>query len=622
MENILEPKAVGSLLQQIDGDAKYRFFIPSYQRGYRWDKEQVEDLMDDLLEFITTSRNKDERYCLQPIVVKELSDGRYEVLDGQQRLTTIFILLSRLRRNNSEIDLFSLEYETRNDSAEFLKNLNLEINEENPDYYYISNAYVIIDNWLKEAKNKKANISTSLFDAIAESIEFIWYEVKNEVDAIDVFTRINIGKIPLTNSELVKAVFLSKNNLSLGYANSDSDEKNFSQILSLKQNAIALEWDQMEKTLQDPKIWGYLYSGKEDYETRIDYLLDLRSSRNITNKNKYHSFKFFYDKVRSVRLDKTKLAEFAKSNTSFIEREWNELKGIFDILLEWYHDKVYNHLIGYLICQQVNINDLIKDFQNNNRKAFLKEVKLKISQIIKTDDLSILRYNVHNKLIERILLLHNVISSLSIEDNNVYFPFDKLKDKSWTLEHIFAQNSDTLKEDDFKNWLEDHLIYFKTKTATEEIDEVLLNIENLLATSSKTVDKDDFLDCFSKVAMLIQNEIQNIDELEMPRRNNDGNFPELEVADEEAYSWINEDHSIANLALLDGSINSSIKNSIFAVKRKLIIDKDKQGLFIPLETKKVFLKYYTPAPSHLAYWTFKDRQAYIESIKLSLNYLN
>jgi uncharacterized protein with ParB-like and HNH nuclease domain len=88
MENILEPLPVGRLLQQENDKPKYNFFIPAYQRGYRWDEEQVEDLLNDLLEFITTSKSREEKYCLQPIVVKQLVDGRYEVLDGQQRLTS------------------------------------------------------------------------------------------------------------------------------------------------------------------------------------------------------------------------------------------------------------------------------------------------------------------------------------------------------------------------------------------------------------------------------------------------------------------------------------------------------------------------------------------------------
>ena len=92
MESKLDIMPVGKLLQQEDDKPKYQFFIPDYQRGYRWEDDQVVDLLEDILEFINTSEKRDDKYCLQPIVVKRMQDGRYEVLDGQQRLTTIFIL--------------------------------------------------------------------------------------------------------------------------------------------------------------------------------------------------------------------------------------------------------------------------------------------------------------------------------------------------------------------------------------------------------------------------------------------------------------------------------------------------------------------------------------------------
>lgn len=619
-ENILQPIAIGNLLLQEKNRPKYRFFIPSYQRGYRWDKDQVTDLLDDFYEFIITSKNTEDKYCLQPIVVKQLSNGKYEVLDGQQRLTTIYILLARLKQANTEIDLFSLEYETRPDSEIFLtENIFGEIDDSNPDYYYMSLAYKTIDKWLAETKKIKPNISSLLFNKIADSIEFIWYQILNDSegnDAIDVFTRINIGKIPLTNSELVKAVFLSKNNLSLGYASGDTNEKSFDNVLSLKQNAIALQWDQMEKVLQDPKVWGFIYGGTKLYDTRIDYLLDLKSHATDADseKNKYFSFKFFYDKIQAVRNDKDLLVEISKSNTSFIEQEWNKLKEVFDILLEWYHNKTFNHLIGYLISQKQNIISIVEEFQTQNRSDFKNKLIERISTLVSKTDISKLRYGTSdNDLIERILLLHNVISSLNINDDNIRFPFDKINNKQWTLEHIYAQNSDELREEDYTKWLEDHLNVFKVNSEDKETLSIVLNIKKLL-TKVKKIEKEEFQDCFIKVESYIQNKINAIDEEVLNSETNE--------SIKEEYAWINEDHSIANLALLDGSINSSIKNSLFDIKRKLILQKDKEGLFIPSETKKVFLKYYTPMPNHLAYWTFEDRKAYVDDIKSILTILN
>ena len=79
---ILETKLVG--------DIKGSFYVPSYQRGYRWGKDEVIRLLDD----IYTNGNKN--YCLQPVVIRN-SDRGFELIDGQQRLTTLFILLTYIK---------------------------------------------------------------------------------------------------------------------------------------------------------------------------------------------------------------------------------------------------------------------------------------------------------------------------------------------------------------------------------------------------------------------------------------------------------------------------------------------------------------------------------------------
>ena len=104
-EIILDTKLVGS----ITGD----FYIPSYQRGYRWGEDEVTRLLDDVY------NNGTNNYCLQPIVVRRNGD-RFELIDGQQRLTTLY-LIYRYMYNASggflDEPSFSLEYETREKSA-------------------------------------------------------------------------------------------------------------------------------------------------------------------------------------------------------------------------------------------------------------------------------------------------------------------------------------------------------------------------------------------------------------------------------------------------------------------------------------------------------------------------
>ena len=127
----------------------YHFIIPSFQRGYRWTQQQVNDLLDDIWEFTQKDEKpKREFYCLQPVVVAP-EDAGYSVIDGQQRLTTIYIILSVLNDIKKIIteENFTLEYKTRKDSEEFLKNIDLSRKEENIDYYHICKAYETIVQW-------------------------------------------------------------------------------------------------------------------------------------------------------------------------------------------------------------------------------------------------------------------------------------------------------------------------------------------------------------------------------------------------------------------------------------------------------------------------------------------
>ncbi len=205
MDNILELKKINELQE-------YNFYIPAYQRGYRWGEKEVVDLLTDISEFKSREvEGTDEKtwYCLQPIVVKKRNDWQYEVIDGQQRLTTIYLILHFLNtRYVEKAKIFSLAYQTRENSSEFLEKLTKDVeSDENIDFFYISEAYKAVCNWFYQP-NFNINDFESKFKFNAK---VIWYE-SSEDDSIAIFTRINIGKIPLTNAELIKALFLNCSN--------------------------------------------------------------------------------------------------------------------------------------------------------------------------------------------------------------------------------------------------------------------------------------------------------------------------------------------------------------------------------------------------------------------------
>ena len=160
MSKNLELKSISEILDK-------HFFIPYYQRGYRWGEQQVKDLLKDILEFASDKKMKGF-YCLQPIVVKKETieidkdkQDRYRVIDGQQRLTTIYIILKYLSDARKYIfpsnhkKIYSILYETRqekdNNSYEFLDNIKNtdSINNQNIDFHYMSSAYITIKNGLK-----------------------------------------------------------------------------------------------------------------------------------------------------------------------------------------------------------------------------------------------------------------------------------------------------------------------------------------------------------------------------------------------------------------------------------------------------------------------------------------
>ena len=83
------------------------FHIDKYQRGYRWGKREIFSLLEDIYSFKKSSNNS--FYCLQPLVVSKKEDNNYELIDGQQRSTTIYLILKYLLNE----DFYTLKYETR-----------------------------------------------------------------------------------------------------------------------------------------------------------------------------------------------------------------------------------------------------------------------------------------------------------------------------------------------------------------------------------------------------------------------------------------------------------------------------------------------------------------------------
>lgn len=277
-------------------DIRGSFYIPSYQRGYRWSETEVVRLLDDIYQ------NGKKNYCLQPVVVRKKED-QYELIDGQQRLTTLYLIYKYMKNVNPFFNepAFTLSYQTRDQSEEFLKTLDMTKQDDNIDFWFISKAYNTIKEWFEQDLQIRV---MHIFEYLKEDVKIIWYEVGESEDAISLFTRLNIGKIPLTSAELVKAMFLSRDNAE--------------NMRREKQEEISLQWDGIERELHNESLWFFLTNSvKGEYQTRIDLVLDLIAGKEESTREKYYTF-FRFDELRKeVSLDDMhSIANLALLNTA------------------------------------------------------------------------------------------------------------------------------------------------------------------------------------------------------------------------------------------------------------------------------------------------------------------
>lgn len=146
--------------------APIRYRIPAYQRGYRWTPIQVTQLLDDIREFTKRQNPKPEQfYCLQPLVLRANDNGAFDVVDGQQRLTTLLLILRHFNERLAaeyRDNLYTLEFETRADLNSFLENPTEAQAASNIDYFHIAQAVRTIKDWFKERTNEVEKIKELL----------------------------------------------------------------------------------------------------------------------------------------------------------------------------------------------------------------------------------------------------------------------------------------------------------------------------------------------------------------------------------------------------------------------------------------------------------------------------
>lgn len=634
---------------------KHNFFIPDYQRGYRWESKQVLQLIEDIYGFFQDMRSG-SFYCLQPIVVKEctkevikrhalrsdIDDNRwYEVIDGQQRLTTIRILLAFYFAQNP-LDArrpFKIAYETRPEVADLFDRLVVDLRTQSFSYAGLDVAKSVdrkfIENCIRtvlgcfthemawrpgEQFHLRFQDFGRFFDNLmkngedSKSVQVLWYETFEDVDARDIFERINDLRIPLSNSEIIRAMFLSESaTYPYGGKTIDGDQGDAAglQILKeqdrhAKQLHINARWDEMEHRLRNDDFWAFITNQRpETSRNRIEVLFDLISKKHVPRENDggmlnkedpLYTYLYFDSQIKEGRYD--------------LWRLWQKVEACFSRLCYWYENDDCYHRIGYLVLMQQKgdqvLSELLEQADVLDNDGFAGEVVDRIRALLpRREEIAGLSYENTPVEIRSMLILHNIESC---RGNAVVgrFPFAlfkrKNREKGWTLEHIHAQNSECLPQNDKGPWLEWAKINLEAlRNNGLAVDPCLM--EDLADAVKKLTDGDNrythdrIVGLFDRVAAVYKA----------------GPVPRL--------------HQLSNLALLDGGVNAGIGNSAFEVKRQYVAKADADGDYVPYCTRKVFAKLYYPKNaggelllSRRTYaWDEEDRKCYLDDIREKLS---
>lgn len=603
------------------------YVIPYQQRGYKWTSSNVEELLYDLREFVEDTNPKKRIYCLQPLAVVHMGDNRYAVLDGQQRLTTLYLLYKYLYglspyKFDYERDVESDNAMTR---ASFLANIDTVSDKQASskiDFYYIYNAYkhigkVFMD-WAKESSSdiddknvsKDSNKYIKMFKNLLDggndkkSIQVIWYEVVGDTKKQhEIFSNLNSGKIHLTNTELIKALLL--NSVS-GLPDNEREE-------------AAAIFEQIEQQMQNDHFW-YMFNASElrNGQTRMDFLFNLVANCKLSD--------YEIDARWSFR------NYFAKPEKGTLSEKWKQVRHTYLRLKDMYDDIYCYHYIGFLTYNSKDntSNDNTLNSTSNllrlNRKSthseFVAELRQKIKSILRKrhDKIEDYTYDQSKKKDLRLLfVMHNVETILQkytfLHDNEQLrlqtsferFPFELLHKQNWDIEHI-ASNTDA----DFKNqkdrdsWLESIKADLGDRYPSTQV-------QDREDRYNRTKKKEDFNDLYKTIMRKCDEDIEGA----------------IKDDDKEGKDKM----QVGNITLLDSHTNKSYHNALFPRKRRYIIaanaltdinddfEKNIVKVYIPPCTFAVFTKAYNKGANlSLNAWTQSDADAYVIDMKQKLSF--
>lgn len=534
------------------------FAVPDYQRGYKWTEENIHELLSDII-----ALKNGKEYCLMPIIVrpsKKAGKNITEIVDGQQRLTTLKLIIDYIQDDN---------YKCRYTIPEGCYN---DLDKEN-----VKRARRAIETF-----GKKAELKSKLLPAEKKKspFYFLWYEIEGEeIDAINTFNRVNSWKIPLKESELAKAHILSA----------------FGTDRYVERRLANIKWAKLEKLLMDNDFFSFFTIDKDkeqikEYESaHMDLLLEIWGKiSGLADKEREEQRYPIYKKI----------TELGKTGADLLK----ELEDIANAMKFIHEDRVSYHFASYLLLRKrISIANMVKFYMSENSyhgtKALLDEIKkekfLTTSDgktIINREYIEDLSYWEEKDQLNDILTLYNICDSLM---NNAYYDFYptvRHNKQNWSLEHIHAKNEKTKDEKEIESIISQLCKRFSSE---EQCNWVQKQKDKYKKENQKTLDS-----FYDEILYPLLGGV-DIDDL-MSGKNS------IKI------DWY--ETSIKNLALLPHNENSTFNNRNYLEKIEKLKSFDLSS-YIPACTLQCFsAEAFSESGETIDLWTAKKGERYLDRI--------
>lgn len=412
------------------------FNIPEYQRGYKWTVDNIIQLLEDLKGFKQNS--SDEFYCLQNITITKTNiNGHscFNVIDGQQRLTTLFILISYIQRNMSNKVLSAesniLRYSIREETDKFLRESiltgdywnDVEYKPATKDQYYIAEVAKAVAEWF--------NINNLEERTILDHLKLIVNKVESGEEET-VFASLNGGKVDLDGADLVRAILITR--AAKQKYPSLISEKTLHQIanddinlnINIKVSSLGkinefrvklgIELDMMNNWWSDRKVRSYF---EQLLPNRISQNKSFKYSEYPIDLLYYAFFEAYKDKLAThgntdldLRIFENGIDKDGEGGNDHLEF-YKEVKEFHLTLVDWYNDDEIYNLLGYLMYNyksaSVSFAMLWNEWKLTESKS---DFKSKLKRIIR-EQLAFAASDDSTDIADKLILLRKSITNIA-----------------------------------------------------------------------------------------------------------------------------------------------------------------------------------------------------------------